>query len=153
MSYRLEDVSFFEPLTDPEMREGTSYFELHPKELPTPHACWLVGSFFLKDAAFDFFAECFHSADENFDYFFFQRFGEHEIDRLLKALDEFLEELSGQPTRETVFSRYASLFTMDIWADVDTSTLARAVQKCGDEMRRFIVSSTRNSKCLWVLGM
>jgi hypothetical protein len=153
MSYSLEHLSFFEPPTDSNSRDGTAYFELHPKELPEPHACWLAGSFFLRDAAFDFFAECFHSAHESFDYFSFQRFGEREIDRLLNALEGFLHELESQPSRDVVFSRYASLFTVDIWADVDTSALASAVFKCGNDMQRFVASKTRDSKCLWVLGM
>ncbi|MGL4233117.1 MAG: hypothetical protein ACRDAM_19445 [Casimicrobium sp.] len=153
MSYSLEHLSLFEPLADPNSRDGTAYFELHPRELPEPHACWLEGSFFLRDAAFDFFAECFHSADESFDYFSFQRFGERDIDRLLAALQEFLQELESQRTREVAFSRYASLFTVDIWSDVDTAALAHAVLDCGNKMRGFIASNTRDSKCLWVLGM
>lgn len=128
MSYRLEDLSIFEPLSNPEDREGTSYFEFHPKELPRPHACWLLGSFFVRDAAFDFFAECFHSASESFDYFSFERFGEAEIDRLLQELDSFLQGIAAEPNRELLFSRYASIFTPDIWAEIEIQDLAPAVR-------------------------
>ena len=153
MSYHIEDLSLFEPLSNPEQRDGTSYFELHPKELPRPHVCWLAGSFFVKDAAFDFFAECFHSASESFDYLSFQRFGEAEIDRLLQEFQSFLQCIAVAPTRECLFSRYASIFTLDIWSEIETQDLAPAVYQCGEKMRSFVQSNTRESKCLWVLGM
>jgi hypothetical protein len=127
MSYCIKDLSLFEPLLNPEEREGTAYFELHPKELPRPHACWLVGSFFVRDAAFDFFAECFHSASESFDYFSFQRFGEAEIDRLLQEVQSFLQDIAGAPSRKLLFSRYASIFTTDIWSEIETQDLAECV--------------------------
>lgn len=153
MSYRIEDLSLFEPLSNPEDREGTSYFELHPKELPRPHACWLPGLLFVRDAAFDFFAECFHSASETFDYFSFERFGEAEIDRLVQEFERFLRDIAAEPTRELLFSRYASIFTPDIWLEVETQDLAPAVYQCGENMRSFVQSNTKESKCLWVLGM
>ncbi len=149
----MDDLSLFEPLSGPEGRDSTSYFELHPKELPRPHACWLPGSFFVRDAAFDFFADCFHSASESFDYFSFQRFGEAEIERLIQELVAFLHSLATEPTRELLFSRYASLFTPDIWSRVETKDLAPAVYECGEKMRSFVQSNTKESKCLWVLGM
>lgn len=153
MSYRAEDLSLFEPLANPSARDGTSYFELHPKELPRPHACWLPGSFFVRDAAFDFFAECFYSASESFDYFSFQRFGEPEIARLTQELDRFLRDVASEPSRKQLFSRYASIFTADIWSEIEPQVLAPAVCKCGGKMRAFVQSATRKSKCLWVLGM
>ncbi len=153
MSYGIVDLSVFAPLSGPEARDGTSYFEFHPKELPRPHACWLPGSFLVRDAAFDFFAECFHAASESFDYFSFQRFGEAEIGRLIQELGNFLDGIVTEPTREFLFSRYASIFTPDIWAEVETKDLAPAVRQCGEKMRDFIQSNTKESKCLWVLGM
>ncbi len=153
MSYGIEDLSVFAPLPGPEARDGTSYFEFHPKELPRPHACWLPGSFFIRDAAFDFFAECFHAASESFDYFSFQRFEEAEIERLVQELRAFLDDVATKPTRELLFSRYASIFTQDIWIAVETKDLAPAVRQCGEKMCEFIQSNTKESKCLWVLGM
>jgi hypothetical protein len=153
MAYGTNDLAMFEPLTDPLARVGTAYFELHPKELPRPLACWLPGSFFLRDAAFDFFTECFHSANESFDYFSFQRFGEAEIARLLHELERFLRETAADPTRELLFSRYASIFTPDIWSAVETPRLVSAVRTCGENMRSFVLTATQESKCLWVLGM
>jgi len=153
MSYGIEDLSAFVPLSRPEARDGTSYFEFHPKELPRPHACWLQGSFFVRDSAFDFFAECFHAASEPFDYFSFQRFGEAEIERLIQELGAFLDGIATEPTRELLFSRYASIFTPDIWTGVETKDLVPAVRQCGEKMREFIQSNTKESKCLWVLGM
>lgn len=153
MSYCIEDLSLFEPLSDPEGRDGTAYFELHPKELPRPHACWLPGSFFVRDAAFDFFAECFHTASNSFDYYSFQRFGEPEIERLLQELNTFLHGIVTEPSRELLFSRYASIFTAQIWSEVETKSLAPAVLRCGEKMRSFVQSTTKESKCLWVMGM
>lgn len=153
MSYGIEDLSVFEPLSGSADRDGTSYFELHPKELPRPHACWLPGSFFVRDAAFDFFAECFRSASESFDYFSFQRFGEVEIERLIQELSYFVHGIATAPKRELLFTRFASIFAPDIWAGVETKDLAPAVHACGEKMRAFVQSNTEESKCLWVLGM
>jgi hypothetical protein len=153
MSYAQEDLTAFVPLLNPAEREGTSYFEFHPRELPAEYACWLEGSLLLRDAAFDFFAECFHTASESFDYFAFERFRQPEIDKLLSALDSFLSQLDGTPTREQVFACYASLFSQDIWGDIDTQDLATSVRACGETLRAFIRTETAATKCLWVLGM
>ena len=153
MSYCADDLVLFEPLLDPQRREGSCYFELHPSELPRKHACWLPGSFFLRDAAFDFFAECFHKADEDFDYFAMQRLGQNEIYALCKELAQFNAEVEAMPTREVVFSRYASLFGKDVWSEIDAGVLADAISKSGRQLLDFITRNTKESKCLWVLGM
>jgi hypothetical protein len=153
VSYTVVDLSLFEPLFDPEGRSGTNYFELHPKELPNQNECWLLGSLFIQDAAFDFFVECFHTASKDFDYFYFQRFGEAEIDALSTDLETFLSALRSTPSREVLFSRYASLFTKDIWSKVETEPLTRAVVSCGESLLKFVREQTKESKCLWVLGM
>ena len=153
MSYDISDLGLFEPLFDPSAREGTAYFEFHPDELPEENACWLPGSLFLRDAAFDFFAECFHSASESFDYFAFVRFGPNEIERLIIELNLFLDELKTDPTRKQVFAKYASIFSSDIWSNVATDALAEAVIRTGKVLRSFVETNTKNSRCLWVLGM
>ncbi len=153
MNYGITDLSLFEPLANPDDREGTAYFELHPEELPGDCACWLPGSFFVSDAAFNFFAGCFHFASESFDYFSFQRFGEAEIDLLLQDMDRFLQSIAVEPTRELVYSRSALTFSPDIWSGLAVQDLAPAVYQCGEKMRTFIQARTKDSKCLWVLGM
>lgn len=153
MSYSIDDLSLFDSLASPDEREGTAYFELYPKELPYPNACWLPDSFFIRDAAFDFFAECFHSASKSFDYFSFQRFGAPEISRLIHELDIFLRDLSIETSREKLFSRYASIINSGIWSQVDSQILLPAVRGCGERMVAFVQSTTRESNCLWVLGM
>jgi hypothetical protein len=153
MSYGQQDLWMFVPLSNPADRVDTSYFEFHPNEILELPACWLEGSLIIKDAAFDFFSECFHSASESFDYFAFQRFGEAEIARLLSEIDSFLGDIEGEPSREKVFSRYASLFTLDIWSEIDTQVLADRVRDCGVALRSFICAKTQASKCLWVMGM
>lgn len=116
--------------------------------------CWLEGSMFLRDAAFDFFAECFHSASDSFDYFSFVRFGPLEITRLIEELATFTGSLKcGTSTREELFSRYASLVTKEIWADVPTKALTSAVVRTGEELGTFVRERTEETKCLWVLGM
>src|SRR6185503_1763175 len=120
MSYSTEDLVVFEPLLDPSARNGTSYFEFHPRELPKTNACWLPGSLFLRDAAFDFFVECFQRASASFDYFSFVRFGSNEIRRLIEELTIYLDSLKSAPTREQLFANYASIFTDDIWSGVPT---------------------------------
>ena len=153
MSYYPEDLSVFEPLDSPDECVGTSYFEFHPKELPRQNACWLLGSLFLQDAAFDFFAECFKAASKSFDYFSFRRFGEQEIAAVVRELGSYLNEIDQDQTRGQLFSRYASEFKFDMWSEVPTEELAKAVCHCGLRLLTFIESETEESRCLWVLGM
>lgn len=134
-------------------REGTSYFEFHPRELPTEHACWLPESMYLKDAAFDFYAECFHRADPDFDYFSFQRFDRRTIAVLSEELSIFTQSLNSTASRETLFSRYSSLFSTAIWSDVKTEYLVPRVRETGTALNKFIRDHTESSGCLWVLGM
>ena len=153
MTYTLDDLSAFTPLLDPEKRDSTSYIELHPSELPEPHACWLTGSFLLKDSAFDFFTESFYRADPDFDYYSFQKLDEFEIHVLLSDIASFISSLRDSPTREILFSRYTSLFSKEIWSEVPIEALACAVISCGEELHKFITNETKQSKILWVLGM
>jgi hypothetical protein len=153
MSYCEDDLVLFEPLLDPEQREGSCYFALQPRELPRKHACWLPGSFLLRDSAFDFFAECFHRADKDFDYFAMQRLGESEGGALCNELETFVADVEATATREVVFSRYSSMFGKSIWSDVDSTLLAPAVATSGRRLREFIAQNTKESRCLWVLGM
>jgi hypothetical protein len=157
MSYTQADLNLFEPLFDASQKNTTAYFEFHPAELPEENACWLPGSLFLRDAAFDFFADCFHRAKESFDYFSFVRFGSRDIGRLIDELTVYLDTLKSAPTREEVFARYESMFTSEftseVWGAVDTQPLAAAVLGAGRTLRRFVRSQTKESGCLWVLGM
>ncbi len=156
MGYTIDDLGLFEPRFDPAALKGTSYFELHPKEVPAEHSCWLPGSLFLQDAAFDFFTTCFQSANQSFDHFSFMRFGEIEIERVIIELDVFLNVLVTNPSRTQVFANYASIFSQDsqdIWSGIDTVALVRSVRTTGQQMRDFIQSNTRQTKCLWILGM
>ncbi len=107
MSYTEDDLILFEPLFDPSQRDGTAYFEFHPAELPEENACWLPGSLLLRDAAFDFFVECFYRASKTFDYFSFVRFGSAEISRVSDDLTAYLAVLSGRtPSRTELFANY-----------------------------------------------
>jgi hypothetical protein len=153
MSYTADDLIVFEPLFDSSQRDGTAYFEFHPAELPEPNACWLSGSLLLRDAAFDFFAECFQRTKHSFDYFSFVRFGSRDIKRLIDELTIYITTLNGGPTRQQLFSNYASIFPEDIWSGVPTEPLADAVLNAGTILRRFVRSETKESACLWVLGM
>ena len=153
MGYTTEDLIVFAPLFDPSARNGTSYFEFHPSELPKTNACWLPGSMFLRDAAFDFFVECFHSASQSFDYFSFVRFGSKDIRCLIDELTIYLDSLKAAPTREQLFAKYASIFGDEIWSGVATEPLADAVVNAGKTLRRFVRSNTKESACLWILGM
>jgi hypothetical protein len=153
MSYTVDDLVVFEPLFDLSQRDGTAYFEFHPAELPVPNACWLPGSLLLRDAAFDFFAECFHRTKHSFDYFSFVRFGSRDIKRLIDELTHYLMTLKAGPTRQQLFSNYASIMSEDIWSGVPTQPLADAVLNAGTILRRFVRSETKESACLWVLGM
>lgn len=154
MRYNPSDLGLFKLLRDPAQRDGTAYFEFHPAELPEPRACWLDGSLLMRDAAFDFFAGCFQAALPTFDYFAFSRFGEGDIARLLAELDAYLASVESNVTPlDALFARYASVFTQDIWADIEPTILAPVVAVAGHALRTYIAEQTRDSRCLWVLGM
>lgn len=153
MSYPVETLRSLRPLLDPEDREGTAYFELHPAELPHPGACWLQGSLFMQDVAFDFFIRCFEAVRPSFDHFSSERFGRDELARLTIELDAYLGDLAGQPSRELVFSRFDSVFTPDLWKGFETEVLASALRSAGRTLRGFVAEAGRTSGCLWVLGM
>ena len=153
MGYKSNDLGIFVPVRDKQRLEGTAYFELHPGELPKRFACWLPGSLFVKDAAFDFFVTSFEHANPKFDYFAFERFSRAQIDVLLGELATFTSELVPECSREVVFSRYSSIFPPDIWDDVGTEILRSSVVRAANEMTSFIRGSCDKDECLWVLGM
>jgi hypothetical protein len=133
--------------------EGTAYFELHPGELPAPLACWLPGSAFVRDAAFDFLVGCFERSNPKFDYSAFERFDRDQVERLLRELDHLVEALAPGCSRDAVFSMYNSLFRMEIWDGVDTELLRAAVARNAVAVAEFIRDSRSEDMCLWVLGM
>jgi hypothetical protein len=153
VKYTAADLHVFSVAVTPAACVGSHYFELHPNELATPTSCWLSGSLFVRDAAFDFFADCFHGASETFNYFSFQRFGPTEIDTLKVMLDNYLKNIKFDTARGQLFSRYASVVDSAVWDDIDTKTLTASVYQCGQIMSGFIELHTRRSECLWVLGM
>ena len=153
MTYTAEHLSFFIPLTDKSKCDGTAYIELYPADRSEDDPCWLDGSLFVKDAAFDFVTECFYGANQDFDYFAFVRFSPSQIVRLLQEIRSFGSELSGNPGRNVVFSRYSSLFSRDTWSEVPEAELARRLHSLLIDMEQFIAAKTAKSKCLWVLGM
>jgi hypothetical protein len=153
MSYSEDDLILFEPLFDASQRDGTAYFEFHPAERPEEFACWLPGSLLLRDAAFDFFVDCFCRASKTFDYFSFVRFGAAEISRVADDLSKYLAVLRQRPSRTELFANYSSIFTAEIWSEVSTPVLTKAVHSAGSTLNQFIRSNTADSGCLWILGM
>jgi hypothetical protein len=153
MPYGIEALSLLQPVSADEANEGTAYFEFHPAELPDAHAVWQEGSLFLSDVAFDFYAECFHRANDAFDYFAHQRFDAEDIARLDHELESFVRDLERDPSQATLFSRYVSLFGEDIWAAIDVPVLAAAVAATANALRGFVREKTRESGCLWIIGM
>jgi hypothetical protein len=147
------NLVWFTPLIDSSRCADTAYFELHPKELPTPDASWLPGSLFVKDAAFDFFAQCFAFANESFDYFAYQRYDATQIEALKVALDDYLKDIKYDTAHGQLFSRYASVVNRSAWDDVDPKALTASVYQCGQTIRAFVELHSRTSPCLWVLGL
>lgn len=146
-------MDVFAALHDKDRLEGTSYFELHPGELPEPFACWLPGSLFMKDAGFDFFVACFERANPRFDYFAFIKFDPTQVQVLLDQFSGFVAELTTGCSRDVVFSRYNSLFRAEIWDEVGTEELRSAVLLAAEGMATFVRESCPENRCLWVLGM
>lgn len=153
MGYGVQDLDVFVLQRDKDRLDGTAYFELHPGELPEPMACWLPGSLFVKDAAFDFFVGCFERANSRFDYFAFERFEREQVDLLRQELSNLIPDLTPGCSREALFSRYNSLFGTRIWDGLDTEDLRQAVVRTAEGISSFIEGARAEGQCLWVLGM
>ena len=143
----------FAILRDRKALDGTAYFELHPDEIPEPFACWLEGSIFIRDAGFDFLVGCFSRANPKFDYFEFERFDSAQLGALSLELNAFLQTLVPGCQREVVFANYESLFSRDIWKEVDTEVLRGAVSRATSDIRDFAQHTQVERRPLWVLGM
>lgn len=151
--YQTEEfLQYFDPLFDPKERVGTCYFELYPDELTGQKKCWIPGSFILADVAFDFFVGSFNFASDAFNYYSFQRFGDTEITRLLSDLRNFVDSVAAEPIVLNIFSRHVYSKDRDLSRE-SLEPLAQAVCECGETMINFIESKTKDTKCLWVLGM
>ncbi len=148
-----EDLAVFKPITLPSELEGTAYFELHIGERSDIYSCWLPGSLCIRDSGFDFICKCFHSASTEFDYFSFIRLESTEINQLIQELSKFIDELSDSPSREVVFSRFASLFSPAMWNESTTQDLAHSVRSLASEVRKYAQQAISLQECLWVLGM
>jgi len=153
MTYTPDDLALFKPILDLEAREGSCYFEFHPKEILNPPSCWIEGSLLITDAAFDFISELFYSVDPEFDYFSFQRFDGTKIDKLCGELEKFIHKLESDDSRPIAFCAYSSLFSDDIWSGVPTDQLNSAIRGCASSLLQFIRENTKESRCLWVFGM
>src|SRR5690349_12475599 len=117
MPYQPSDISVFDVISDKSLLDGTSYFELHPKEVVGANPCWLDGSVFIRDAGFDFFCACFERSVPGFDYFAFARIAQPHLGHLAAELRTFVHLCRTKPDRPILFSRFSSLFTEDIWSE------------------------------------
>jgi hypothetical protein len=153
MSYQAEDLAVFEVICDKNNLDGTAYFELHQGELPEPLACWLDDSIFVRDAAFDFFVDCFHKADPNFDYFEFTRFEASRVEAAKFNLDEFRSRLVPGCSREAIFGSYSSIFAPKVWDSIETEPLRHMASRVADEISAYLIETQQKVLPLWVLGM
>jgi hypothetical protein len=153
MAYSDCDLALFAILRRTSDLDGTAYFELHPGEVPEPFACWLEGSIFIRDAGFDFVADCFARANSKFDYFAFERFDAAQLETLSGELGSFLQVLEPGCQRDTVFARYESLFSREVWKDVATDPLREAVSRATVSILEFVQQTRAAQKPLWVMGM
>jgi hypothetical protein len=153
MQFDDERLSLFTPITDRALLKGTTYFELHQGELPRRNACWLEGSLFITDAAFNFFEGCFEKAINGFDYFSFNRVTPMEVEKLDEEVTHFLATLNGMKQRETIFSRNLWDNAFEIWRPVGTDVLQKAVLNCGKAIRDYVSETRRNRVALHVLGL
>jgi len=71
----------------------------------------------------------------------------------VRELNIYLDKLKTTPTREQLFAKYASIFDNEIWSGVATQPLAENVLNAGKTLRRLVRSKTKESACLWILGM
>jgi len=153
MPYQLSDLGVFDVISDKSLLDGTNYFELHPKEVMASNACWLAGSVFIRDAGFDFFCVCFERSIPDFDYFAFARVVQPHLGHLAAELRTFLHQCRTTADRLILFSRYSSLFTVDIWDQVETEHLRRSIIAAGQNIERFVMAAGKDSGVLWVMGM
>ena len=153
MSYQPSDLTVFDVISDKSLLGGTDYFELHPKEVVKPNSCWLDESVFIRDAGFDFFCACFERSVPGFDYFAFARIPQPHLGHLAAELRTFIHQCRTKPDRPTLFSRYASLFKQDIWEEVGTEQLRGPIIAAGEKIERFIMTASKASGIVWVMGM
>ncbi len=151
--YTNQDLEVLGLLHDKEHLDGTAYFELHPGELPEPYACWLDGSLFMRDAGFDFFVECFQAANPKWDYFESEPFDAAQLGLLIENIGTFAATLSNGCDRDAVFARYGSPFGKEMWAEVETDLLRRAVLEAASGLKTWIRNVQHSGEVLWVLGM
>ena len=143
----------FEVFEDKSRLEGTNYVELHPREIPQQYACWLDGSAFIRDAGFDFFAECFYKTVPGFDYFSFTRVTGPHLVALGQEIRLFTSSCREVSDRRLLFSRYASLFSTNIWDEVPDELLRTSLIKAGGMIEDVRARAELTSGVLWVLGM
>lgn len=153
MPYQIENLCVFDVFGDKARLDGTSYVEFHPCDLPEEYACWLDGSVFIRDAGFDFFTECFYRAIPAFDSFSITKVTGPQLSALGDELRSFLGLCRKGGDRSVLFSRYASLFSSDIWDQVPTEPLRQSLVNAGGLIEDLRARSESDSGILWVRGM
>jgi hypothetical protein len=151
--FTVADLARLTPIYNVESRDGSWYYELHPRERPEGEECWISGSMLIHETAFTFFTKLFYAANPDFNEYAFVRFDEIHIARLVGELQGFVNTLYARPTRKQALSGHMSSHTHAHWAAVPEAALVAAVLECAQAMRKFIDERTRISHCLWVLGM
>jgi len=151
--YQTTDLCLLDVFSDKTRLEGTSYVEFHPRDLPAEFACWLDGSLFIRDAGFDFFAECFYKAIPGFDFFSFTKATGPGLVDLGVEIRSFIEACRCGEDRTSLFSRYSSLFSPDIWDDVPSGLLRASIINAGEVIESFRSRAESESGVLWILGM
>ena len=153
MSYTESELDVFDVLPGTAPREGTAYIELHAGELPQEFACWLPDSVVVRDAGFDFVTECFYKSHPGYDYYAFVRFDTSKIAALRSELETLLKSLVPDAERDTLFARYASIYSRDIWDEVPTEPLRLAICREIRGLLEYLEHSENTCGVAWVLGM
>jgi len=151
--YQTTDLCLLDVFSDKTRLEGTSYVEFHPRELPGEFACWLDDSLFICDGGFDFFAECFYKAVPGFDFFSFTKATGPGLVDLGVEIRSFIELCRSGGDRSSLFSRYSSLFTSDIWDDVPSDLLRGSIIQAGEVIESFRSRAESESGVFWIIGM
>lgn len=148
-----KDLQVLKILRDKNALDGTAYFEFHPKILKSEDSVWNEGSIYLAESGFDFFSECFHKSNREFQYSGRCKYNEEEIDLLTSEIEEFMQAIKEHSTRASLFSRHSDFTEKAMWDHIDETRTREALASTGKDLIKFLKKAKNDSGIVWVLGV
>ena len=89
--------------------QGTCYFEF-VKNSDKLKTCWNENAYYLEDWFFSFYYSTFKEASNRFDRYYFNKFSQSEIQRLIAGLSLLLSELKSINDEETFKKSFEKIY-------------------------------------------